>query len=344
MIGDFMAKKIVIDAGHGGSDPGAIGNDITEKDLTLKIRNYIHQRLNELGIENSLVRDSDAILSPTDRVKKILSFYGNGSDVIVVSNHINAGGGEGAEIIYALRNNDNLSKKISESLEEEGREVRKYYQRRLPSNPSKDYYFIMRDTPNTESIIIEYGFLDNVSDANKLKNNWKTYAEAVVKGITDYLGVSYKELISNDYYIVKKGDTLYSIAKNNNTTVDNLKLINNLNSNLLSIGQKLYLVKKPVETSDNYYIVKKGDTLYSIAKNNNTTVDDIKNTNNLTSNLLSIGQKLLIPITSIIYEVKKGDTLYGIAKKFNTTVNNLIDINNLKSTLLSIGQKLLIKK
>ena len=341
-----MAKKVVIDAGHGGSDPGAIGNDITEKDLTLKISNYIHKRLNELGIENSLTRSGDATLSPTDRVKKILSFYGNGSDVIVLSNHINAGGGEGAEIIYALRNNDNLSKKISESLEANGREVRKYYQRRLPSNPAKDYYFIMRDTPDTESIIIEYGFLDNVSDANKLKNNWQEYAEAVVKGIVNYLGVPYQEEISeiNNYYIVKKGDTLYSIAKKYGTTVDNLKLINNLNSNMLSIGQKLLLAKDPEDNIDNQYIVKKGDTLYSIAKNNNTTVDDIKMTNNLSSNLLSIGQKLLIPITSIIYEVKKGDTLYGIAKQFNTTVNNLIDINNLKSTLLSIGQKLLIKK
>ena len=121
-----MAKKVVLDAGHGGSDPGASGNDIIEKDLTLKISNYIHNRLNELGIENVMTRDSDTTLSPTDRVNKILSFYGNGNDVIVVSNHINAGGGEGTEIIYALRNNDNLSKKISESLENSGRTVTAY--------------------------------------------------------------------------------------------------------------------------------------------------------------------------------------------------------------------------
>ena len=347
-----MSKKIVLDAGHGGSDPGASGNGIVEKELTLKINNYIHKRLNELGIENSVTRDSDATLSPSDRVNKILSFYGNGNDVIVVSNHINVGGGEGAEIIYALRNTDTLSKKISESLESSGREVRKYYQRRLPSNPSKDYYFIHRDTPNTEAIIVEYGFLDNVSDANKLKDNWQVYAEAVVKGLASYIGVPYNysqtstPITSSDYYIVKKGDTLYSIAKNNNTSVDNLKLINNLKSNLLSIGQTLKLKEQDVKPDDNtsYYTVKKGDTLYSIAKNNNTTVDDLKLSNNLSSNLLSIGQKLLIPISTLIYEVKKGDTLYGIAKKFNTSVNNLMNLNNLKSTLLSIGQKLFIKK
>ena len=136
------------------------------------------------------------------------------------------------------------------------------------------------------------------------------------------------------------------IAKNNNTTVDNLKLINNLNSNLLSIGQTLKLKEQEVKPDDNtsYYTVKKGDTLYSIAKNNNTSVDDLKLSNNLSSNLLSIGQKLLIPISTLIYEVKKGDTLYGIAKKFNTTVNNIMNLNNLKTTLLSIGQKLFIKK
>ena len=128
--------------------------------------------------------------------------------------------------------------------------------------------------------------------------------------------------------------------------MDNLKQLNNLNSNLLSIGQTLKLKEQDVKPDENtsYYTVKKGDTLYSIAKNNNTTVDDLKLSNNLSSNLLSIGQKLLIPISTLIYEVKKGDTLYGIAKQFNTTVNNIMNLNNLKSTLLSIGQKLFIKK
>jgi N-acetylmuramoyl-L-alanine amidase len=80
------------DAGHGGDDPGTSANGIVEKDLTLKISNYIHNRLDELGIENSLSRTSDETLSPDDRPTRVQSFYGDGSDVIVVSNHINAGG------------------------------------------------------------------------------------------------------------------------------------------------------------------------------------------------------------------------------------------------------------
>lgn len=86
-------KKVVIDAGHGGTDPGTIANGITEKDLTLKISNYIKNRLDDLGIENSMTRTSDETLGPNVRPGRAQSFYGNGSDVIVLSNHINAGGG-----------------------------------------------------------------------------------------------------------------------------------------------------------------------------------------------------------------------------------------------------------
>ncbi len=91
-------KKVVIDAGHGGDDPGTIANGITEKDYTLKISNYIHNRLDEMGIPNEMSRTSDVMLSASDRPKKIQSFYGNGSDVLVVSNHINAGGAKGKNV------------------------------------------------------------------------------------------------------------------------------------------------------------------------------------------------------------------------------------------------------
>ena len=70
--------------------------------------------------------------------------------------------------------------------------------------------------------------------------------------------------------------------------------INNLKTNLLSIGQELKLKKNPTQNTETTYIVKSGDTLYSIAKRFNTSVNDIKNKNNLTTNLLSIGQQLKI--------------------------------------------------
>lgn len=88
-------KRIVIDAGHGGDDPGALKNDIVEKDYSLKISKYMYDRFKDLGIPVALTRDSDITLSPNERTKKVLDAFGNDKDVIVISNHLNAGGAEG---------------------------------------------------------------------------------------------------------------------------------------------------------------------------------------------------------------------------------------------------------
>lgn len=201
-----MNKKIVIDPGHGGSDNGASGNGIIEKNLTLDISKYMYDELRKLGIPVMLTRDSDETLNPTERVNRILSSFGDNPDVIVISNHINAGGGDGTEVIYALRNNNTLSNLILNNIENAGQNVRKVYQRRLPSNPSEDYYFIHRNTGKTEPIIIEYGFLDSKGDdVNQLKNNYKDYVDAVVNALKEYIGIP----TNDNTYTVKKGDTIF---------------------------------------------------------------------------------------------------------------------------------------
>ena len=289
-------------------------------------------------------RTSDETLDSNSRPGRIQSFYGNGEDVIVVSNHINAGGGDGAEVIYSLRNDDTFSAKIAKELETAGQNVRKYYQRRLPSNPAKDYYYIMRDTPNNETVIVEYGFADSTGDdVSQIKNNWEDLAEAVTKAIVEYAGGTYIAPTGSNYYTVKSGDSLWSISKKYGITVDELKQANNLTSNLLSIGQNLLIPTKESEATTNEYIVQKGDTLYGIANKFNTTVDNLKSINNLTTDSLSIGQVLKLPSTTAstnTYTVKAGDTLYGIANKYNATVDTLKSLNNLTSNTLSIGQVL----
>ena len=90
-MGDY---KIVIDPGHGGSDSGATGNGIIEKNLTLDISQYMYDVFKNLGIPVTLTRTSDETLTPNERVDRILNAYGNSDDVIVISNHINAGGGD----------------------------------------------------------------------------------------------------------------------------------------------------------------------------------------------------------------------------------------------------------
>ena len=353
--GIFMAKKIVIDAGHGGEDPGTSANGIVEKDLTLKISEYLHKRFDELGIPNEMTRTSDITLGPSERPTKAQSFYGNSNDVILLSNHSNAGGGDGAEIIYSLRNSDKLSNLIAQEFAKAGQNVRKYYQRRLPSDPSKDYYYILRDTPNNESIIIEYGFADSTGDdPSLLKNNWEELAEAVVRAVASYVGVPYSSGSSSlNTYVVKSGDTLWSIAKKYGVSVEELKEKNNLTSNALSINQVLLIPGEDessveVPSSSEYYTVKAGDSLYAIANKYGMSVDELKDLNNLTSNLLTIGQRLRIKKgmneenTGETYTVVKGDNLYQIALKFDTTVDALKTLNGLNNNVLSIGQVLKI--
>lgn len=283
-------KKVVIDAGHGGKDSGTVNNGIVEKEYALKISNYIKKRLDELGIKNAMTRTGDEFLNQSTRPKRAQSFFGNGSDVIVISNHLNAGGGDGAEIIYSLRNKDTLAKKIARNFEDANQEVRKYYQKRLPSNPAKDYYYLLRNTPNNETLIVEYGFTDStLDDVDEIKNNWQNLAEAVVKALADYIGVSYsKNNSNNSYYIVQKGDSLWTIAKKYNTTVENLKNVNKLSTNMIKVGQKLVIPNK------NEYIVVKGDSLWKIASKYNTSINEIKKLNDLKSDVIKPGQKLIV--------------------------------------------------
>ena len=107
---------VIIDPGHGGTDGGAVGNGIIEKDLTLLISEVMYDEFKRLGIPVYMTREVDETLSPSERVKRAKSAFGINEDVILISNHINAGGGEGAEVIYSLRNNENLSSKILNEL------------------------------------------------------------------------------------------------------------------------------------------------------------------------------------------------------------------------------------
>ncbi len=256
----------------------------------------------------------------------------------------NVAGGDGAEVIYALRNSPTLSNLVLTELGKQGQNIRKAYQRKLTSNPSKDYYFMHRNTGDTESIIVEYGFLDSTKDdVSQIKNNWKNYAEAVVQAVLQYIGYTGGNVNKDNIYTVKKGDTLYGISRRFGIPVSEIKQINNLTSDILSVGQELYLTNTPVEGDT--YTVKPGDTLYGIASKYNMSVDDLKALNGLSSNLLSVGQVLLVKKENNVpmgeYVVKRGDTLYGIAEQLGTTVDELKRLNNLTSNILSIGQVLL---
>lgn len=333
-------KSVVINPAGGGTDTGVSGNGLVEKNVSLEISNIIKNILESKGIDVYMLRSGDETISYDDRIKNLKKKYPNGKDVIVLSNTLNSGGGSGIEIVYSLNNKDTLASKLAKNLSYFNNT--KYYQLRSSSDTTKDYYYITRNTPGYETVIVRFGYADNSKDAGIIKNNIEEIATSVADAIMDYIGV----VPDGGTYTVKSGDTLYSIAKKFNVTVNELKSINNLSNNTINLNQVLKIPNgstPQVPTESNTYTVKSGDTLYAIAKKYNTSVDAIKKLNNMTSNSLSINQVLKIPVSSVkTYKVVSGDTLYGIAKKYNTSVDAIKKLNNMTSNTLSIDQILYI--
>ena len=336
-----MAYKVAIDSSNKRLD---------DEDYTLLISKYISERLGTLGIDNFLVRSNSNDLTDEERVNIIKNKYGNGNNIIAISNRLDRGSISSPEIVYALRNNSRLSSSLANNLSNIGLEISKYYQLRNPSNTALDDDYLINNTKNNQTLLIYLGNENSNDDISFIKNNYEKIGEAIVKSIANYAGVSYYP-VDDNYYVVQKGDSLWSISSKLGVSVSDIKKSNNLSSNNLSIGQVLIIPSKKSDdeesnADENVYVVKKGDSLWLIAKNYNTSVDEIKRLNNLSSNTLSIGQRLKIPnaITSneITYTVKKGDSLWLIANRYDTTVNAIKDKNGLTSNNLSIGQILKI--
>ncbi len=157
-----------------------------------------------------------------------------------------------------------------------------------------------------------------------------------------------EEQTDYDTYVIMEGDSLYSIANKYNISVSDLIDFNGLPTTILTVGETIRIPKGAVNGKENVYVVKPGDTLYRIANLYNVSVNDLINANNLSSNILSIGQELIIPIKPVteedyvVYEVMPNDTLYSIARRYDTKVETIKALNNLTSNLLNVGQILQI--
>lgn len=230
-------------------------------------------------------------------------------------------------------------------------------QLKIPTNPITSIYTVQKGD-SLYKIAKQYN--TTVNELIEL-NNLKTTTLSIGQQIKVPKEGNAEE--SYTTYIVKGGDSLYSIADRYKVTVETIKEANGLSSNLLSIGQILKIPTKNIETNYKEYEVKPGDSLYSIAKLFNTTVDAIMENNNLQTTILSVGQILKIPTeqSPIItgkecfgegyiepkyetYTVKKGDNLYDIARRYNTSVINLMNLNKLTSTNLQVGQVLKVRE
>ena len=124
----------------------------------------------------------------------------------------------------------------------------------------------------------------------------------------------------------------------------NRKLIGVAVAGSVATGLMLGMGQKKTDAIGSFYTVKKGDTLYSLAKQYDTTVEMLKEVNSLSSDFIKAGQKLDVPLEAGagIYIVSKGDTLFSLAKKYGVTVKDLKRENKLVSDSIYVGQALLV--
>ncbi|MGV3489188.1 MAG: LysM peptidoglycan-binding domain-containing protein [Tuberibacillus sp.] len=154
-------------------------------------------------------------------------------------------------------------------------------------------------------------------------------------------------------YKVQSGDTLWKISQANHLSVQDLMNYNHLTTSNISVGQEFTLLAPHSHTAapESTYTVKSGDSLSLIAKNFNTTVTQFKSLNQLTSDIIKVGQVLKVPAAATApaitntpsgktYTVKSGDSLSVIAKKYGVSVTDLKAANQLTSDVIRIGQQL----
>lgn len=182
--------------------------------------------------------------------------------------------------------------------------------------------------------------------------------EKTAKPATSYPSNDYpSNSSSGNVHYVQQGETLFSIAKQYDTTVDELRRINGMSDyDVLQSGQKLNVRGGGVVRSggglSTSHTVQKGETLYSISKNYGTTVEDLKEINNLSSNEIFVGQNLLINGSSSysssrqtsLHTVRTKETIFSISQQYGMTPDELRALNNLDGNLILIGQKLRVNK
>jgi N-acetylmuramoyl-L-alanine amidase len=183
-----MGKPIlIIDPGHGGTDPGAAANGIQEKDYVLQISLYQLERFKQLGIPAAITRTDDQTLDSGPRTQIVR----DSGAKYCISNHLNAAGtptAAGAEVIHSLYSNGQLAHKFMDALVACGLPKRRVFYR---EGKNGDYYYMHRETGTIETLIVEYDFITNAEGAQRIKANWKKYAEAIVKTFALHAGYNY---------------------------------------------------------------------------------------------------------------------------------------------------------
>lgn len=171
----------------------------------------------------------------------------------------------------------------------------------------------LKQLNNLKSDLIFINQKLKVSSSSNVQTSNKTSS-------TNKLNTSSVSNSSSSTYTVKNGDYLYAIAMKYNTSVDQIRQLNNLKTNIIYVGQKLKVTGKASTTT-----VTKPSSSTSNKK-------PVSNTTQTSSNT-----------STSVYVVKSGDYLAKIANQYNTTVENIRQLNNLKTNVIYVGQKLKVK-
>ncbi|GAA0422903.1 MAG: N-acetylmuramoyl-L-alanine amidase [Bacillota bacterium] len=199
--------KIFIDAGHGGSDPGATGNGLQEKDVTLAIALKLRDILNSdyEGHSVMLSRTTDQTLSLSQRTNMANSW---GADYLV-SVHINAGGGTGFESYtyngsYSGKAETNRLRAIVHNAIVNETEFR--------DRGKKEANFHMVRESAMPAVLTENGFIDNAADAAALKSDafLNKIARGHAEGLASALGLTLKDVNDGQGYIEVVVDSLWT--------------------------------------------------------------------------------------------------------------------------------------
>ena len=190
--------KVFLSAGHGGSDPGAAGYGMKEKDINLQILLACKSELERHGVAVVASRTTDENDPVTQEVREANASGAN----IAVSFHTNAGGGDGSESYYYPT--DANGKRLAELCEKHTQAIG---QNSRGVKSGKNLYFV--NSTKMTAVLCECAFVDNDTDNNIIDTveEQQKFGAAYAKAILEYLGIAYKEPVteSNTLYRVQVG-------------------------------------------------------------------------------------------------------------------------------------------
>ncbi len=228
-------------------------------------------------------------------------------------------------------------------------------------NKENEVTYEVKEGDSLSKIAAEFGLkVSDIKEWNNLTSD-VIYVGQKLKLYPKEQYVKKKKTEKPKVHIVEAGETLSSIAEKYNIKVSDLKEWNNLESDIIYVGQELRLTKpatvkkeKTDKTKAKTHTVKEGENLTIIADKYNVTVEDIKKWNNLKSDVIKVGQVLIVSDTEkttkdkkpagnkITHTVKEGETLSKIADKYAVTVDDIMEWNELEDDLITVGQTLVI--